>query len=120
MIKEYGKTSRVWKTLSAGASSIFYKPVSSNVANDEGLIPKASTYDYNGFVLKIEVEPETKILTIDYYTLYNFLIIVGGLSESITMICMVFMPILFVVFLRKLASIIQQKKKEDYKQNVIK
>ena len=30
------------------------------------------------------------------------------------------MPVLFVIFLRKLASVIQQKKLEDYKTSVIK
>jgi hypothetical protein len=47
------------------------------------------------------------------------LIAVGGLSEAITMLLMILMPVLFVVFLRKLASIIQQKKLEDYKASVV-
>jgi len=67
----------------------------------------------------MDIDPETEVVTIDYYTLYNFLIAVGGLSESITMLCMIAMPVLFVIFLRKLASIIKQKKLEDYKHNVI-
>ena len=59
------------------------------------------------------------MITRDYYTLHNFLIAVGGLSEAITMLLMILMPVLFVVFLRKLASIIQQKKLEDYKASVV-
>lgn len=67
----------------------------------------------------MQIDPETKVITRDYYTLHNFLIAVGGLSEAITMLLMILMPVLFVVFLRKLASIIQQKKLEDYKASVV-
>jgi len=69
--------------------------------------------------LKIQIDPETKLVSIDYYTLYNFLIAAGGLWESITMLLLILMPVLFVIFLRRLASIVQQKKQEDYKTNLI-
>ena len=65
------------------------------------------------------IDPETKVVTLNYYTLYNFLIAVGGLAESIYILGMILMPVLFVIFLRKLASIIQVKKLEDYKESVI-
>ena len=89
------------------------------VVNEEGNVEKAAKFSSSSIYMKMLIDPETKVIKIDYYTLYNFLIAVGGLSESITLLCMIFMPVLFVIFLRKLASIIQQKKLEDYKKSVI-
>ena len=57
---------------------INYQPVITD--NELGEIGKASTFSSSSIFLKMQINPDTTVTTIDYYTLHNFLIAIGGLS----------------------------------------